>query len=376
MTSTISRPKLRWGMVGGGQGAFIGDVHRLAAQLDNRYQLVAASLSSDPERARASAQMLGVARTYDHYLHMAECEAARDDGIDVVSIVTPNHLHVPIAAAFLQQGIHVICDKPLSISLEEAQQLQQVASEGQAQFLLTHNYTAYPMVRQARQMVTEGQLGRIRLVQVEYVQDWLATALEQTGNKQASWRSDPSQAGLGGCIGDIGTHAYHLASFVMGCRASSLLADLTSFVDGRALDDNAHILLRFANGAKGGLWASQVAPGNENRLTLRIYGDKGGIEWHQENPNHLDYSPLNQATQRLTRAGHQTGQDANAVSRIPAGHPEGYLEAFANLYREFADQLQMGETSKLPGLEDGLDGMRFIEAAVQSAKQGSVWLNL
>ncbi|NLQ18735.1 Gfo/Idh/MocA family oxidoreductase [Marinomonas sp. M1K-6] len=364
-------------MVGGGEGAFIGEVHRFAARLDDCYELVAGALSSQPEKAKRSADALGIARHYSDFEAMAEAESKREDGIEVVSIVTPNHLHAPVAMAFLKRGIHVICDKPLTATLAEAKALYQVAEASQAQFLLTHNYSAYPMVREARAMVKGGQLGRIRSIQVEYAQDWLTHSLEQTGNKQASWRADPAQAGLAGCVGDIGSHAYQLACFVGNTQAKEVLADLSSWVEGRALDDEANILLRFENGAKGHLWASQVAPGNENALSLRIYGDKAGLEWHQEAPNELIYSVLGEPSQRLRRGNGYLSEAAMSVSRIPAGHPEGYLEAFANLYREFAAQLLLStHHSDLPTLSTGLHGMRFITASVYSSQNNSLWVTV
>jgi predicted dehydrogenase len=277
-----SSRRLKLGMVGGGQGAFIGAVHRYAARLDDRYQLLAGALSSDPERARASGEELGIApdRCYESFKAMARSEAGREDGIDVVSIVTPNHVHFPAARAFLEAGIHVICDKPLVNSVQEARELADLTLEKDLLFAVTYNYSGYPMIRQARKMATSGQLGELRVVQVEYPQDWLTTAAENSGvNKQAEWRTDPDRAGSGGCIGDIGSHAYHLATYVTGLQADELCAELTSFVDGRRLDDNAQIMLRFSSGARGMLWASQVAPGNENALRLRVYGSTGGLEW-------------------------------------------------------------------------------------------------
>lgn len=373
--SEITKRRLRLGMVGGGEGAFIGEVHRFAARLDDHYELVAGALSSQHDKAERSAKALGIARSYVDFEAMAQQESEREDGIEVVSIVTPNHLHAPVAMAFLKKGIHVICDKPLTATLAEAKTLSQVAEESQAQFLLTHNYSAYPMVREARAMVKEGKLGNIRSIQVEYAQDWLTHSLEQTGNKQAVWRSDPAQAGLAGCVGDIGSHAYQLACFVANTQAKEVLADLSSWVDGRLLDDEANILLRFENGAKGHLWASQVAPGNENALTLRIYGDQAGIEWHQETPNELIYSVLGEPSQRLRRGNGYLSDAAASVSRIPSGHPEGYLEAFANLYCEFAEQLLTATTNPdLPTLATGLHGMRFITASVYSSQNNGLWV--
>uniref|UniRef100_A6VTP2 Oxidoreductase domain protein n=1 Tax=Marinomonas sp. (strain MWYL1) TaxID=400668 RepID=A6VTP2_MARMS len=372
-----SKRRLRLGMVGGGEGAFIGEVHRFAARLDDHYELVAGALSSQQEKAERSAKELGLARSYVDFEEMARQESEREDGIEVVSIVTPNHLHAPVAMAFLKRGIHVICDKPLTATLEQAKALYQAAEDSQAQFLLTHNYSAYPMVREARAMVKAGKLGNIRSIQVEYVQDWLTEPLEKTGNKQATWRSDPEQSGIAGCMGDIGSHAYQLACFVGNTQGKEVLADLSSWVEGRALDDDANILLRYENGAKGHLWASQVAPGNENALSLRIYGDKAGIEWHQESPNELIYSVLGEPSQRLRRGNSYLSEAATLVSRIPSGHPEGYLEAFANLYSEFAEQLLTSiPNPDLPTPATGLHGMRFITATVYSSQNNGLWVPL
>jgi predicted dehydrogenase len=381
-----SSRRLKLGMVGGGQGAFIGAVHRYAARLDDRYQLLAGALSSDPERARASGEELGIApdRCYESFKAMARSEAGREDGIDVVSIVTPNHVHFPAARAFLEAGIHVICDKPLVNSVQEARELADLTLEKDLLFAVTYNYSGYPMIRQARKMATSGQLGELRVVQVEYPQDWLTTAAENSGvNKQAEWRTDPDRAGSGGCIGDIGSHAYHLATYVTGLQAEELCAELTSFVDGRRLDDNAQIMLRFSSGARGMLWASQVAPGNENALRLRVYGSTGGLEWSQENPNQLWHTPFGQATRLITRSGNAADGNANRLSRIPAGHPEGYLEGFANIYSEVADALEsrikglaLDESVDFPTVVDGVHGVEFIEAAVKSSVAGASWVKL
>src|SRR5882672_9999582 len=292
-------------MIGGGPGGFIGAVHRIASRLDDRFELVAAALSSDPGRARIAALDLHIPpeRAYGSFAEMASAESARKDRIDVVSIVTPNHLHYPAAKAFLQAGIHVICDKPLTTTLEDALDLAQTVRRTGLLFAVTHNYTGYPMVRQARQMVADGDLGPIRVVQVEYAQDWLSTPLEKTGQKQALWRTDPAQSGPGGSLGDIGTHAFNLASFVTGLKCRELAAELTTFVPGRRLDDNVQIMLRFAEGARGSLWASQVATGNLNNLRLRVYGEKAGIEWRQEDPNGLWFAQLGKAPTQINRGG-------------------------------------------------------------------------
>ncbi|MDF1766973.1 MAG: Gfo/Idh/MocA family oxidoreductase [Gammaproteobacteria bacterium] len=372
------KQRIRLGMVGGGQGAFIGEVHRFAARLDDRFELVAGALSADADRAQQSARELGIAdaRSYESFEDMARVEAARDDGVQAVAIVTPNHLHFAPAKAMLEAGIHVICDKPLTGSYAEAQALAQVVEQSGAHFAVTYNYSGYPLVREARAMVAAGALGALRLVQVEYPQDWLATAIEAEGQKQAAWRTDPARAGAGGCIGDIGTHAFHLAGFVSGQQPESLLADLSSFVPGRVLDDNAHILLRYASGARGSLWASQVAAGEENALRLRLYGETGSLEWFQENPNKLLHRPLGQAMRTLTRAGATLRDDSGAITRIPAGHPEGFIEGFAALYSDFADLIEGGEAALLPTVADGVKGVRFVDAAVQSMAQGSTWVTL
>ena len=375
--------RIRLGMVGGGQGAFIGAVHRVAARLDDQYVLVAGALSSEPGRAIASALELGLHRdrAYHDFAAMAAGEAAREDGVEAVAIVTPNHLHAPIATAFLRAGTHVICDKPLATTVTEARELVRLTEQTGKIFAVTYNYTGYPMIRQARAMVAAGELGDIRVVQAEYVQDWLTERLEATGQKQAAWRTDPAQAGAGGALGDIGTHAYHLACFVTGLTLESLCADLTTFVSGRRLDDDAQILMRFQGGARGMLWASQVAPGNENGLRLRVYGTKGGLEWHQEDPNKLWYAPFGQPPRRLTRAGPGAGPAAARVTRIPAGHPEGYLEAFATIYTEVAHAIRAARGGQRPDGEvlfptvaDGLDGVEFIEAAVKSSTNGAIWV--
>ena len=361
-------------MVGGGQGAFIGAVHRIAARLDGRFTLVAGALSSDPARARASGAELGLAadRSYASYEAMAAAEAVRADGIEAVAIVTPNHLHAGPAVAFLNQGIHVICDKPLAATMRQAEEIVRAASASTARFFLTQTYTGYPMVREARAMIARGDLGTLRTVQIEYAQDWLTDAVE---GRQADWRTDPARSGEGGCIGDIGTHAWNLSRFVTGLVPEAVLAELATFVPGRRVDDNAQILIRFAGGGRGMLWASQVAPGNENALRLRVYGDRGGLEWGQEDPNRLAFTPYREPRQILTRAGACVGPDGQG--RVPAGHPEGYLEAFATLYADAADIMQgCGDGTAAPGLEDGMDGMRFIAASLESFRAGGAWVRL
>ncbi len=375
--------RIRLGMVGGGEGAFIGAVHRLAARMDDHYELVAGALSATPAKARRSAAALGIAadRSYSDFVRMATAEAERADGIEAVAIVTPNHLHAPIARAFLERGIHVICDKPLTTTLADARDLQKRARKAKRILAVTYNYTGYPMIRHARQMVAEGELGDLRVLQVEYVQDWLTQRLEATGHKQASWRCDPKRSGAGGAIGDIGTHAYDLACFVSGLQPVALAADLSTFVAGRKLDDNAHILLRFKGGARGMLWASQVSPGNENNLRLRLYGSKGGLEWHQEDPNRLIASPFGQPRHTITRAGNAAKAAAARVTRIPPGHPEGYLEGFANIYSEVAAAIRAARQGRaadpdviFPGPREGAAGVAFIEAAIASARRNGAWV--
>ncbi len=377
--------RIRLGMVGGGQGAFIGAVHRIAARIDDQFELVAGALSSDPARAKASAAEIGIApdRSYGSFEEMAKAEAARPDGIEAVSIVTPNNVHAPAARAFLEAGIHVICDKPMTTTVAEAQALVDFVRRTGKVFVLTHNYTGYPMIRQARAMVAAGELGDIRLVQAEYPQDWLTERAELSGSKQAEWRTDPKRSGAGGSIGDIGTHAYNLAAFVSGLETDELLAQLTTFVPGRQLDDDVQILLRYKGGARGMLWASQVAVGHENGLKLRVYGTKGGLEWTQADPNYLWFTRFGQPKQLYTRGGNGQWPEAARVTRVPSGHPEGYLEGFATIYAEAARAIRAARAGKAPDadvvyptVEDGLAGMRFIAAAVTSSKEGNVWTRL
>jgi predicted dehydrogenase len=378
--------RIRLGMVGGGEGAFIGAVHRIAARLDDQYEFVAGALSSTPEKAQRSGRAIGLApdRIYSDYEAMAQAEAARPDGIEAVAIVTPNHLHAPVAQAFLKAGMHVICDKPVTTTSADAKKLLKLATKRKLVFAVTHNYTGYPMVRHARQMVKDGALGEIRVVQVEYPQDWLTEKLEATGQKQAEWRADPARNGIGGAIADIGTHAHNLAAYITGLELTELCAELSRFVKGRELDDNAQVMLRYANGARGLLWASQVAPGNENNLRIRVYGAKGGLEWKQEHPNQLHWSPFGQPTQVIARATGAANAAAARVSRIPAGHPEGYLEGFATLYSEIAQAIRAARTggpkadkaAHFPTLEDGIKGVAFIEAVVASSRRGGRWTKL
>jgi predicted dehydrogenase len=378
-------PRIRLGMVGGGAGAFIGGVHRMAARLDDHFELVAGALSSTAEKAIASGRELGLdpERTYGSYDEMATREASRKDGIEAVSIVTPNHLHYDAAQKFLKRGIHVICDKPLTSNLTDAKRLKKEVQRSGALFILTHNYTGYPMARQAREMIASGELGTIRVVQVEYAQDWLTEAVEQTGAKGAVWRTDPARSGAGGSTGDIGTHAYNLAEFVTGLNVESLAADLSCFVEGRRLDDNAHVMLRFDGGAKGMLWCSQVAPGHENGLRIRVYGSKGGIEWAQPDPNYLWHTPFGEPKRLINRNGARSGPASARVSRVPSGHPEGYLEAFATIYSEAAHAINAAkkgvaveEAVMYPTVDDGVRGVAFVEACVASSNKDGAWVRV
>jgi predicted dehydrogenase len=371
-------------MVGGGPGAFIGGVHRLAARMDDEYELVAAAPSSNAERARSSGIELRLApdRVYTDYRAMARAEAARENGIEVVAIVVPNHLHYDVACAFLDAGIHVICDKPLTTNRADGEKLLALAQQKRCLFGLTHNYSGYPLVRAAREMVASGALGELRIVQVEYAQDWLAQPLEDSHHRQAAWRTDPALAGPAGCLGDIGSHAAHLAEFVSGQTPSEVSAELRSFVPGRRVDDHVQVQLRYAGGARGLLWASQVACGEENGLRLRLYGSRGALRWQQEQPNELWFGELGQPARRLTRGMPGLPPAAAAATRISAGHPEGFFEAFAQLYRDFASDLrrhQRGEPVEhlsIPGLADGVRSLAFIEAVLQSHQRGSAWVAL
>ena len=374
--------RIRLGMVGGGNDAFIGAVHRYASRLDDRYELVAGALSSTPDKAQASGRALGrdPDRTYDDFKAMAIREERLKNGIEAVAIVTPNHVHYVAAREFLKRGIHVICDKPLTATLAEARKLVKAADDSDALFVLTHNYTGYPLIRQARAMIAAGELGDIRVVNVEYAQDWLT---QEDDSKQAAWRTDPARSGLGGATGDIGTHAFNLAGFVTGLTLDKLAADLQSFVSGRALDDNGHVMLRYEGGARGMLWCSQVAPGNENGLRLRVYGDKGGLDWSQENPNQLWFTPFGEPKRLLTRGGAGTGPEAARMSRIPPGHPEGYLEGFANIYAEAAVAIEAHRIGApippevhFPTVHDGLLGVQFVDACVRSSKRDGAWVGL
>ena len=376
--------RLRVGMVGGGRNAFIGAVHRMAARLDDRITLVAGALSADPENARLSAADIGIEadRAYAEYSVMAKAEAARADGIEAVIIVTPNHMHAPVAKAFLAAGIDVICDKPLAASLIQAEELVALARASGLVFAVTLNNTGYAMVRHARELVRSGVLGAVRIIRAEYIQDWLTLPIDQEGQKQAEWRTDPARAGRSACLADIGVHAFSLAQFVTGMLPSDVAADLTTFVPGRRLDDNAHVLMRYRNGARGVLLASQVSPGNYNRLSLKVYGSKAGIEWAGAEPEVLKFAEFGKPHVTLTRGGHGVAGEAARVSRMPPEHPEGYIEGFANLYRDAVDLIRArrrGEkadpviAAMVPSVEDGLAGMKFIEASVNSSEAGGAW---
>jgi predicted dehydrogenase len=377
--------RLRLGMVGGGRGAFIGAVHRMAARLDGHYDIVAGALGANPVAAVEDAISLGIApdRAYADFRTMARHEATRHNRIDAVAIVTPNHMHAAVAREFLASGCHVICEKPLCTSLAEARELLRLADAAGRVFALTHNYSGYPMVRQAREMVRSGALGDVRVVQIEYAQDWLSTRLEATDQKQASWRGDPARAGAAGSLGDLGTHAHHLVRFITGLEVDAVCADLAQMVAGRVLDDNAHVLMRLSNGARGMLWTSQVCPGNENALRMRVYGESAGLEWAQEHPNQLRLTPLGKSPQVLSRGAGGAGEAARHATRLPAGHPEGYIEAFAQIYVDTAELIRAREENRtsnplatvVPTVMDGAIGMAFLDACIASSAQDGHWIS-
>jgi len=380
MKQDISQRKLRAGIVGGGQGSFIGAVHRIACELDGQAEVVAGAMSTNPQRAAASAQAWYLQRSYDSFREMAEVEAGRPDGIDFVMVATPNHLHYPVARAFLEHGIHVVCDKPMTFDLAEAQELVQLVERTKLVFALTHNYTGYPAVRHARSLVQQGAIGTIRKALVEYVQDWLMEPQERRGNKQAEWRTDPARSGIAGSIGDIGTHAENLLNYITGLNIAALCADLTSFIEGRRLDDDANMLLRLENGGKGVLTCSQIAAGEENALSIRIYGTKAGLEWHQMEPNTLIFMQPGQPRQLLRTNMPYMSEESKALTHVPAGHPEGYLEAFANIYKLAIADIRRAESGEpvqggYPTVYDGLRGMRFITKVVESSQKGAVWVD-
>ncbi|WP_343550965.1 Gfo/Idh/MocA family oxidoreductase [Pantoea sp.] len=384
MSKSLSGRRIRLGMVGGGEGAYIGGIHRYAARLDDHYQLVAGAFDVDADRGHLFAAQNYIApdRSYSDYLTMAQAEAAREDGIDVVAICTPNFTHFPIAKAFLEAGIDVICEKPLTTTLQDAEALAEVVSQTGGFLGVTYTYSGYPLIAEARARIAAGQIGKVRTVQVEYPLEWMATGVELQNNQQAAWRVDPHKNGRGGSIGDIGTHAYHLAGYVSGLKAESVLADLATFVAGRALDDNAHVLIRYEGGARGMLWSSQVAIGCSNALRLRVFGETGSLSWAQEQPNELIYTPLEGATQIIKRGRHDLDATAQARTRTPPGHPEGYIEAFTNLYSGFAAALRArdeqnstaGIGALIPQIADGLKGVAFVDAVVDSHQQGNIWV--
>lgn len=378
------KKRLRLGMIGGGQGAFIGAVHRLSARMDDKYEFVAGCLSSTPEKAELSAKELGLdlTRSYPDYKTMAEKESQRDDGIEVVSIVTPNHMHAGPAIEFLNKGIHVICDKPMTATMDDAHELMKAIKASSAHFFLTHNYSGYPVIREMRSLVKNGELGNLRIVKGAYLQGWLGSKEEDTGsNKQAEWRTDPKRSGAAGAVGDIGSHTMHLLEFVTGLKCESVAADLTTFVEGRKLDDDASIMIRMSDNVKGNLSISQIATGQENNFTISIYGEKGALHWSQENPNYARFSKVGQADQIITRGGAIQNENSYAPIRIPPGHPEGYLEGFAQIYSDAADIILNHQNKNqllelLPSGESGLQIMRFINASVNSSNNNSIWTDL
>ncbi len=372
--------RVRYGMVGGGEGAFIGAVHRMAARLDDAWELVCGAFSSSAEKSRRSGAALGLPaqRCYDNFEQMMAREAALPaaERMQCAVIVTPNRTHLPVARAALANGFHVLSDKPATASLAECRELATSLRAAGLQYGLTHPYTGYPMIREARARIARGELGTVRKVLVEYLQGWLAAPIERDGQKQAAWRTDPAEAGASCCMGDIGVHAFQLAEFVAGLPVEKICADLHTVVAGRQLDDDGAVLLRFAGGASGVLMASQVCTGEENNLRLRIYGDRASIDWHQMEPNSLWLKPIDGPARLLRTGVAGTGESAAAAQRTPSGHPEGYIEAFANIYREFAAQLQGQAVDTVPGITDALRGMAFVETAVASSAAGNQWREL
>jgi predicted dehydrogenase len=378
--------KIRMGMVGGGQGAFIGAVHRMAAALDGQIELVCGAFSSHAEKSKASGKELYLPedRVYGSFEEMFQQEKALPEGVrmDFVSIVTPNHMHFPPAKMALENGFHVVCDKPVTFAIAEARELARLVESSGLLFALTHNYTGYPMVKQAQAMIREGKLGTIRKIVVEYPQGWLSLPLEQSGNKQADWRTDPSRSGMAGAMGDIGTHAENLAEYITGLKITAVCADISTFVPGRKLDDDGNVLLRFENGAKGILHASQISAGEENNLNIRVYGEKGGLQWRQEEPNSLVVTHLDRPREIYRTGVGPLSTASLAHTRIPAGHPEGYLEAFANIYRNVAKCLQARLEGRqpdpiftdFPGIHDGIRGMAFIETVIKSGQSPDKWV--
>jgi predicted dehydrogenase len=368
---------IRLAMVGGGPGSFIGPVHRMAAELDGRIRLVAGAFSQDAAKSEAAGAAWG-ARAYEDFRELLRGEARREDGAELVAVVTPNHLHFEVSAAALQAGLHVMSDKPATLNLAEARSLAEIVGSSGRLYGLTYTYTGYPMVREAREIVARGDLGAVRKIVVEYAQGWLSTPLEREGSKQAVWRGDPAQAGVGGCIGDIGVHAFNIAEFVGGVRVERLCADVSTVVAGRALDDDCNVLLRFEGGARGVLVASQISAGARNDLTLKVYGEKGSLTWSHERQAELAIDWLDRPSQTLHAASGYLGAAARAGSRLPTGHPEGFVEAFANLYRDFAEAIAEGraDAGLVPGIADGVRGMAFVETAVAASRSGAGWVEL
>jgi predicted dehydrogenase len=377
--------RLKYGMAGGGEGAFIGDVHRKSIALDGKAELAAGVFSRDFQNTTNTGASLGIAanRLYKNFEEMAEAEANRGDGIDFVCIVTPNNTHFPIAKIFLEKGIHVVCDKPLTINSHEAEELKNLAETNDLLFCVTYTYTGYPIVKHLREMIKNGDLGEIRMVNAEYPQDWLAAPLEKTGQKQSAWRTDPSQSGKSNCVGDIGSHIENMVSYLTGLKIASLCARLDSFVAGRTLDDNATIMVNYDTGARGLYWSSQVAVGHDNGLRVRVFGAKASADWSQESPNYLKISYLDKPTEIISRGRDELYPHAQGYSRIPGGHPEGYFEAFANIYDTFIKALTKklagdslaAEDLDFPKVEEGVRGVRFIEKCVESSQKGAIWVD-
>ena len=376
--------RLTYGMIGGGKGAFIGDVHRKAIAMDGKAKLVAGCFSQSYENTLATGETWAVdkSRLYETYEEMLRAEAGRDDKVDFIVIVTPNSSHFPVARLALENGFAVVCDKPLTTGLREAVEIERLVRKNDALFCVTYAYTGYPLVKHMRDMIRNGDIGEVRFVSAEYPQEWLATLLERTGQKQAAWRTDPKRAGASNCVGDIGSHIEHMISYVTGLDIQSLLARLDHFGEGRTLDDNASVLVNYRGGARGIYWSSQIAIGHDNGFRIRIYGTKAGLEWAQENPNYLKVSYIDKPTQWISRGRDKMSPRAQALNRIPSGHPEGYFEAFANIYATYltalgkrkAGQELSGDDLDFPGVEDGVRGVRFIERCVESSNKGAIWV--
>jgi len=387
-TGAAFNRKLRMGMIGGGPGAFIGEVHRKAARMDGKIEVVAGAFDIEPAKSKQMGEELNIdpKRTYDDYKEMVKKEAKlpAEERVDFVTITTPNNWHFPIAKAFLEAGFNVICEKPMTMDLKEAKDLQKVVKASGKVFALMHNYTGYPMVKQARYMVQTGKLGKIHKIVVEYPQDWLLTRIELEGQKQAAWRTDPKQAGAGGCLGDIGSHAENLANYITGLEIEEMCVDLTTFAPGRLLDDDANILLHYTNGARGVLHASQVATGQENNLGIRIWGEKGALEWHQEHPNYLYFYQPNEPVHIYRRGHGYLCEATQRATRLPSGHPEAFFEAFANIYLNVSETIRSGLLGEkptelqldFPTVDDGLRGMAFIATAVESSKSNKKWTKM